>query len=131
VAPAARGVLDNPAGAEERRVIVLYEWGTCWKCVEVREVLDRVGLEYRTVDIGGNPAARDALVRLSGQPWVPLLVDGATAIWDRRRIIRHLEETYGDGAAGAGPLPGWMGGSRTLAPEELAGVGEEAPARRA
>ncbi len=112
-------------------MIVLYEWGTCWKCVEVREVLDRLGLEYRTVDIGGNAAAREALVRLSGQPWVPLLVDGLTAIWDRRRIIRHLEETYGDGAVGASPLPDWMGGSRTLAPAEAVGVGEEGAAQRA
>jgi glutathione S-transferase len=102
---------------KERTLIVLYEWADCWKCVEVREALERLGLPYRTVELTGNPAARELLTALTGMPFAPVLIDGETVIWDRRRIIRHLEETYG-GLTGAPELPTWMGGVRALEPEE-------------
>jgi len=97
--------------------MVLYQWANCWKCVDVREVLDGLGLDYRTVELSGNPVARETLVALTGLPLAPVLIDGGRVIWDQRRIIRHLEETYG-GLTGAPDLPGWMGGSRRLEPEE-------------
>jgi glutathione S-transferase len=102
--------------------MVLYERATCWKCVEVREVLERLGLEYEAVEVQGDRAAGDTLEALTGMRYVPVLVDGDTVVWDRRRIIRHLEEAYG-GLAGAPPLPEWMGGRRTLAPAERAAAG--------
>jgi glutathione S-transferase len=102
---------------KERTLIVLYEWADCWKCVEVREALERLGLPYRTVELTGNPAARELLTALTGMPFAPVLIDGETVIWDRRRIIRHLEETHG-GLTGAPELPTWMGGVRALEPEE-------------
>lgn len=95
--------------------ITLYESPGCWKCVDVHEVLDELGLDYESVTVRGNPEARALLVRAMGEPpYVPMLTDGDTAIWDRRRIIRHLQETYGTVPDGADELPGWMGGSCRL-----------------
>ena len=59
--------------------MVLYDAPDCWKCVEVKESLDALGLEYEAVTVRGNPEARAALVALQGEPpLVPMLVDGGT-----------------------------------------------------
>ena len=94
--------------------MVLYDAPDCWKCVEVKRSLDALGLEYAAVTVRGNPEARAALVALQGEPpLVPMLVDGDLAVWDRRRILAYLDQTYGAGAGG-GPsfrdMPVFMGG---------------------
>lgn len=95
--------------------LTLYESPGCWKCVDVREVLDEIGLEFTAVTVKGNPEARALLVQAMGEPpYIPMLTDGAKAIWDRRRIMRHLQETYGEVPDDAQPLPEWMGGSCLL-----------------
>jgi glutathione S-transferase len=94
--------------------VTLYESHDCWKCVEVREVLDRLRLKYDAVETRGNPEARELMVQLMGEPpRVPLLVDGDLAVWDRRRIMAYLEQTYGGDAEGVPwtELPVFMGGS--------------------
>ena len=61
----------------------------------------------------GDPAARAALVAAQGEPpQVPMLVDGGVAVWDRRRILAYLAQTYG-GETGGTPfreLPSYVGG---------------------
>jgi glutathione S-transferase len=102
-----------PANGEPVR---LYESRDCWKCVEVREVLERLGVPYEQVQVRGNPEARATMVRAMGEPpRVPMLTDGGLAVWDRRRIIAYLEQTYG-GTNGLPwrDLPVFMGGSCTL-----------------
>lgn len=96
--------------------MILYDAPDCWKCVEVKAALDALGLAYEAVTVRGDPAARAALVAAQGEPpQVPMLVDGPLAVWDRRRILAYLEETYGggrpDGAPSFGEMPAWMGGS--------------------
>ena len=96
--------------------MILYDAPDCWKCVEITAALDGLGLAYDAVTVRGNPAARAALVAAQGEPpQVPMLVDGDLAVWDRRRILAYLEETYGagrpEGAPSLGELPAWMGGS--------------------
>ncbi len=96
--------------------VLLYDAPDCWKCVEVKGALDALGLAYDALTVRGDPAARAALVAAQGEPpQVPMLVDGGLAVWDRRRIVAYLEETYGDGrpegAPSFGELPVWMGGS--------------------
>ncbi|MDH3225682.1 MAG: glutathione S-transferase N-terminal domain-containing protein [Thermoleophilia bacterium] len=94
--------------------MTLYEAHDCWKCVEVREVLDRLGLEYDTVQTRGNAAAKALMLGLMGDPvQVPMLVDGELAVWDRRRVIAYLEQTYGEDTSGTPwqQLPVFMGGS--------------------
>jgi len=93
--------------------VTLYDAPSCWKCVEVKEALDALGLDYRAVTVRGDPAARAALVAAQGEPpQVPMLVDGDLAVWDRRRIVAYLRETYGDGHEGTPyrEMPAYMGG---------------------
>lgn len=96
--------------------MVLYDSPGCWKCVEVEEILDELGLEYEAVTVRGDPEARAALVRAQGEPpQVPMLLDGDVAVWDRRRIIAYLRETYGGGPVPGEPsyrdMPAYMGGA--------------------
>jgi glutathione S-transferase len=97
-------------------VRTLYDAAGCWKCDDVREVLDRLGLPYETVEVRGNPAARERMVALTGDRYVPVLVDGDLVVWDRRRIIRHLVDTYAAGEEGwdLEEVPAWAGGARRL-----------------
>jgi len=94
--------------------MVLYDAPDCWKCVEVKESLDALGLDYEAVTVRGNPEARAALVALQGEPpLVPMLVDGDLAVWDRRRILAYLDQTYGAGMGGETSfrdMPVFMGG---------------------
>lgn len=77
--------------------MTLYEAHDCWKCVEVRELLDALGLSYEMVQTRGNAEAKEVLLAAQGDPvTVPMLVDGTLAIWDRRRILAYLQQTYGD-----------------------------------
>ena len=94
--------------------MILYDAPSCWKCVEVREALDALGATYEAVTVRGDPVARAALVAAQGEPpQVPMLVDGDVAVWDRRRILAYLAETYGGVVPADGgwrEMPVWMGG---------------------
>ena len=93
--------------------MTVYDAPGCWKCVEVKEALDALGLAYEAVAVRGDPVARAALVAAQGEPpQVPMLVDGDLAVWDRRRILAYLGQTYG-GESGGTPfreLPSYVGG---------------------
>jgi glutathione S-transferase len=95
----------------------LYESRTCWKCVEVRSVLDELGLAHETVETRGNPEAKRLMLQAQGDPVrVPMLVDGDLAIWDWRRIVAYLRQTYGGESADQPwqEMPAFKGGSCTL-----------------
>jgi glutathione S-transferase len=98
-------------------VRTLYDAAGCWKCEDVREVLDRLALPYETIEVRGNPAARERLIALTGDRYVPVLVDGDLVVWDRRRIMRYLVDTYGAGGEGweLEEVPAWAGGARRIA----------------
>jgi len=77
-------------------MMTLYEAHDCWKCVEVREELDALGIPYEMVQTRGNADAKKVLLAAQGDPvTVPMLVDGTLAVWDRRRILAYLQQTYG------------------------------------
>lgn len=112
----AEGQGDGVAGGAS---VVLYDSPGCWKCDDVRESLERLGVAYRAITVRGDPEARAALVAAMGEPpQVPMLVDGRRAVWDRRRILAYLDETYGAAvpAAGSGyaDMPVFMGGTCAL-----------------
>jgi glutathione S-transferase len=94
--------------------MLVYDAPDCWKCVEVKAALDELGLPYDAVTVRGNPAARAALVAAQGEPpQVPMLRDGDIAVWDRRRILAYLRQTYGAASDDEVPyadLPVFMGG---------------------
>ena len=107
--------MEAQAAAAARRPVLLYDAPDCWKCVEVKAALRGLGLAYEAVTVRGDPAARAALVAAQGEPpQVPMLVDGGLAVWDRRRILAYLRQTYGAPQAGETPfdaMPVFMGGS--------------------
>jgi glutaredoxin len=107
--------VSDGAVAAARRPLVVYDAPDCWKCVEVKAALEDLGLPYEAVTVRGDPAARAALVAAQGEPpQVPMLVDGGLAVWDRRRILAYLRQTYGTPAPGEpsfDAMPVFMGGS--------------------
>ncbi len=107
--------MSDDGAAAARRPLVVYDAPDCWKCVEVKAALEELGLAYEAVTVRGDPAARAALVAAQGEPpQVPMLVDGDLAVWDRRRILAYLAQTYGAPSPGAVPydaMPAFMGGS--------------------
>lgn len=110
--------MNDGAAAAARRPLVVFDAPDCWKCVEVKAALEELGLAYEAVTVRGDPAARAALVAAQGEPpQVPMLVDGDLAVWDRRRILAYLRQTYGTPAPGEVPfaqMPVFMGGSCRL-----------------
>lgn len=107
--------MGDGAAAAARRPLLVYDAPDCWKCVEVKAALQELGLDYEAVTVRGNPPARAALVAAQGKPpQVPMLVNGDLAVWDRRRILAYLRQTYGAPAPGDVPfdaMPVFMGGS--------------------
>ena len=95
--------------------VTLFDAPDCWKCVEVKAALDGLGIGYDAVTVRGDPRARAALVAAQGEPpQVPMLLDGGVAVWDRRRILAYLAETYGDGPPGGTSyrdMPSFVGGT--------------------
>jgi glutathione S-transferase len=58
-------------------------------------VLDRLGLAYEGIEVPIPHSQRREVLAISGQPEVPVLVDGDIVIDDDDRIIPYLEATYG------------------------------------
>ena len=62
--------------------------------VKVRVALEVKGLEYETQEMFA--ADREPIVRASGWPLVPVLVDGAVTMRDSAAILQYLEANYRD-----------------------------------
>jgi len=79
-------------------------------CGKASRALKRAGVENEQVRVPYRKRDRDAVVELTGQPRVPVLVLGDQAISDSKRIVEHLEwrEARLDAAAGSSK-PGTSG----------------------
>lgn len=78
--------------------IVLYQTDWCSYCDRVRDALDRLALDYETVNVPDAQADRTVLRDLFGVTGVPSLTDGDVKIADDDdAIIAYLERTYGGG----------------------------------
>lgn len=97
-------------------MIRLYQLERCPWCAAVRQGLANVGVEYEIIEVTRDREARNEVHALTGQPLVPVIVDGDTIVWDSRRIVRYLYSTYD--AAGRersiAELPDDVGGMKTL-----------------
>ncbi len=77
-------------------MITLYQLERCPWCSAARQGMRNVGIEeYRIVNVPRDRDGRGVLEELTGQRRVPVMVDEDTVIWDSRRIVRYLYETYG------------------------------------
>lgn len=85
--------MDNPQ-EEEESLMTLYQYETCPYCAMVRKKLSDLLLTYVSVSVPMNRREREEVVRISGQPLVPVLVDGDLVLSDEDAILRYLEEKY-------------------------------------
>jgi hypothetical protein len=78
-------------------------------CGAAARRLRKLGLSYRTERVPYRRAKRPEIVEITGQPYVPVLVDGDEVIHDSRRIVQYLDWAYGrrdeGGHSGAGGHP--------------------------
>ena len=76
----------------EKTEIRLYSGNYCPYCLRVKNELERLGLDYETVnaDVDG----RVEVVRLSGQRKIPILTIGDEVLADSTHIIRELRKRY-------------------------------------
>ncbi len=98
-------------------MLTLHQLERCPWCAAVRQAILNVGIEsYTIVNVPHEREKRTTVVDLTGQPRVPVLVDGDTVLWDSRRIVRYLYATYGgsERARSIAELPDDVGGQRTL-----------------
>jgi len=51
--------------------IIIYSSGWCGYCIRAKALLDRKGLSYREIDVDGNRAHREEMIRRSGRRTVP------------------------------------------------------------
>jgi len=77
--------------------LVLHDlWGSN-NSMKVRIALNYKGIPYRTEEVEGmNPAARQKLVEISGQPLAPVMTDGDRVLFDSSAIVRYLEANFPD-----------------------------------
>lgn len=72
--------------------IRLYTGDYCPFCRRVRNELERLGLDYESVDADAD--MREEVIRLSGQRAIPILTIGEEVLVDSSHIIRELRKRY-------------------------------------
>ena len=73
--------------------ITLYTGEYCPYCRRVKKELDRLGLDYQSVNADAD--GRQEVIRLSGQRAIPILTIGDEVLVDSTHIIRELRARYG------------------------------------
>jgi len=77
-------------------VITLLQLRKCPWAAAVRQTLANVEQDYGVVQVPYDRALRHEVIALTGQDKTPVLIDGDTVVWESRRIVAYLYETYGD-----------------------------------
>ena len=75
--------------------ITLYNLEACPYCAMVRRKLADLGLAYEKIEVPALHELRTEVVKVSGQPMVPVMVDGEVVLDDEDKIVAYLETTYG------------------------------------
>jgi glutathione S-transferase len=75
-------------------VILYHRWKCPW-CAAVRQAIENVGAEVELVEVPYPREERTMVVEASGQPRVPVLIDGDEIVVDSKRIVRHLYARHG------------------------------------
>lgn len=82
--------------------MTLYHVNWCPECAIVREKLAASGIAYDEVLVPDFQPMRKQVYEVSGQYYVPVLVDGDTVLTETRDILTYLENKY---APLPSPLP--------------------------
>ncbi|HLG23210.1 MAG TPA: glutathione S-transferase N-terminal domain-containing protein [Candidatus Manganitrophaceae bacterium] len=78
-------------------MLKFYNLQSCGYCRMVRDKLDELGLEYERIEVPPYPRDRKEVFDVSGQFYVPVLVDGEVVLDDEEKILDYLENTYAQG----------------------------------
>jgi glutathione S-transferase len=62
------------------------------RCGKVARRLDSLGIAYSEVRVPFLKRQRDEVEELTGQRWVPVLVNGDDVIHDSHRILEYLDD---------------------------------------
>ena len=76
----------------EKTAIRLYTGDYCPFCWRVKNELERLGLDYDTVNADAD--RREEVIKLSGQRAIPILTIGDEVLVDSSYIIRELRSRY-------------------------------------
>lgn len=68
--------------------VKVYSTPTCPYCKMAKEYLDSKGIAYQNFDVSSDEAAREEMVKISGQMGVPVIVAGKEIIvgFDKNRV---------------------------------------------
>ena len=64
-------------------------------CQMVRARMSDLLLTYVCVNVPRDRSQRQEVIQVSGQPSVPVLVDGDVVLDDEEKILPYLEQKYG------------------------------------
>jgi len=76
----------------QQETIKLYTGSYCPYCRVVKKELDRLGLDYESVDADAD--GRSSVIELSGQRAIPILTIGDEVLVDSSNIVRELRNRY-------------------------------------
>lgn len=61
--------------------IVVYSTPTCPRCKRAKQFLEERGIPFQVVDVAADKAARDEMIKKSGQMGVPVIeIDGVVTV---------------------------------------------------
>ncbi|MDO8751988.1 MAG: glutaredoxin domain-containing protein [Candidatus Wolfebacteria bacterium] len=83
---------------QPEKMLELYQFEECPYCQRVRTKLTDLGMSYIIHNVPREREARTELETISGQKFVPVLIDpntGTTIADDDEKAIRYLEDMYG------------------------------------
>jgi glutathione S-transferase len=60
------------------------------RCGTVARRMKKQGLEFEQIRVAQRRGHRVEIHDLTGQDWVPVLVDGEEVVWDSHRILEYL-----------------------------------------
>lgn len=73
-------------------MLTLYHVEWCPECALVRDKLDALGLSYRGIVVPDFRPFRKQVYDVSGQYYVPVLVDGDVVLTDTQDILDYLDD---------------------------------------
>lgn len=71
--------------------MTLYHTEWCPECAVVRDKLSECNLEYESIIVPDLRPFRKQVYEVSGQGYVPVLVDGETVLTETHDILEHLD----------------------------------------
>ena len=71
--------------------MTLYHTEWCPECAEVRDKLEDLGIIYDNVIVSDFRPMRKEVMKVSGQSYVPVLVNGNTVLTETADILEYLD----------------------------------------